>query len=63
MADNIDKEHLDSPINNQSENPPEEITTTVDTEIINPNQESEKMEVHAHDLHKAPGHCKQSNHS
>lgn len=55
MEDNTNEEHLDNPTTNQSENPPDEITTTV-TETINPNQESENMETHAQDLHKAPGH-------
>ena len=31
MADNTDEEHLDNPINNQSENPPDEITPTADS--------------------------------
>ena len=48
MADNTDEEHLDNPTNNQSENPPDEITPTTDTETINPNQETENMEVHHH---------------
>ena len=38
MADNTDEEHLDNPINNQSENPPDEIIPAADTETINPNQ-------------------------
>jgi hypothetical protein len=55
MADNTDEEHLDNPINNQSENAPEEIISTNDTETINPNQETENMEVHHHpDLHHKP---------
>ena len=56
MAENTDEEHLGNPPIAQSENPPDEITTSVNTETINPNQETENMEVHAHDLHKAPGH-------
>lgn len=52
MADNTDEEHLGNPINNQSENPPEEITPTVDTETINPIQETENMEVHHHAHHE-----------
>ena len=48
MADNIDEEHLDNPINIQSENPPDEIIPRKDTETINPNQETENMEVHHH---------------
>jgi hypothetical protein len=55
MPENIDEEHLDSPANNQSENPPEEIIPTNDTETINPNQETENMEVHHHpDQHHKP---------
>ena len=48
MADNSDEEHLDNPTNNQSENPPDQIILTNDTETINPNQEIENMEVHHH---------------
>ena len=40
MADNTDEEHLDNPTINQSENPPDEIIPTNDTDTINPNQES-----------------------
>ena len=47
MADNKDEEHLDNPTSLQWENPSDEITTAV-TETINPNQESENMEVHHH---------------
>lgn len=55
MADNTDEEHLDNPIINQSENPPYEIIPAADTETINPNQETENMEVHHHpDLHHKP---------
>ena len=55
MAENTDKEHLENPANIQPENPPVEITPTSDTEIINPNQETENMEVHHHpDLHHKP---------
>jgi hypothetical protein len=52
MADNTNEEHLDNPINNISENPPDEITLPVDTETINPNQETENMEVHHHAHHE-----------
>ena len=48
MAENSDEEHLSTPTENQSENPPDEITPTVDTETINLNQETENMEVHHH---------------
>ncbi len=51
MADNIDEEDLDIPSNIQSENPSDEITPTADTETINPNQETENMEVHHHAHH------------
>ena len=48
MADNTEEKYLADPTNNQSENSTEEITPTADTETINPNQESENMEVHHH---------------
>ena len=55
MAENTDEEHLDNPINTQSENPSDEIIPTLDTETINPNPETEYMEVHHHpDLHHKP---------
>ena len=54
MAGNTDEEHLDIPTNIQSKNPSDEITNTV-TEVINPNQETENMEVHHHpDLNHKP---------
>jgi hypothetical protein len=56
MEENTDDKQRDIPITNQSENPPDKITPTKDKENINPNQDAEKMEVHAQDLHKAPGH-------
>ncbi|MDP2414599.1 hypothetical protein [Daejeonella sp.] len=52
MADNTEEEHLDNPINNQSENPPDEIISTNDAETINSNQETENMEVHHHAHHE-----------
>jgi hypothetical protein len=52
MADNTDEEHLDNPTKNQSENSLDEITPTADTETINPNQETENMEVHHHAHHE-----------
>jgi hypothetical protein len=55
MADNTDEEHLDTQTNTQSENLPDEIIPANDTEAINPNQETENMETHAHHLHHAPG--------
>ena len=55
MADNIDEGHLNNLINNQSENPPAEITPTSETDIINQNQDTENMEVHHHpDLNHKP---------
>ena len=51
MADNTDEEHLDNPPNIQSENLPDEITPTDNTETINKNQEIENMEVHKHPHH------------
>src|SRR5919107_4365308 len=55
MPDNSDEEHFDNPTNSQSENPPAKIIPTAEIETKIPNQEIEKMEVHAHDLHKVPG--------
>lgn len=52
MADNTDEEHLDTPINDLPENPPDEIISTTDTEMIIPTQESENMEVHHHAHHE-----------
>ena len=55
MQENTDEEHLDNPLNIQSDNPSAEITPTTKTETINPNQETENMEVHHHpDLHHKP---------
>ena len=48
MADNTDEEHLDNPITNQSENPPDEIILATGTESITQNQDSKNMEVHHH---------------
>ena len=52
MADDIDDEHIDIPTDTQSENPPDEIISTKDTEAINSNQEIENMEVHHHAHHE-----------
>jgi hypothetical protein len=60
MADNTDEEHLDSPTNNQSENPPDEIIPNTDTETINSIQESENMEVHHHAHDPAAPHHKKN---
>lgn len=57
MADNIDEEHFDNIPNSQSENSPNEITPTDDTENINLKQETENMEVHHHAHH---GHEKKT---
>ncbi|MBL0130737.1 MAG: hypothetical protein IPP43_06130 [Chitinophagaceae bacterium] len=48
MAENTDEEQLDNPTNSQSENLPDKIIPTPETETINPNQETENMEVHHH---------------
>jgi hypothetical protein len=60
MADNTDEEHLDNPINNQSENTPDEIIPTTDTETINSIQETENMEVHHHAHDPAAPHHKKN---
>ncbi len=49
MEDNIDEEHLGNPIDTQSENPSDAIIPKI--LVINPNQESELMEVHKHPHH------------
>ena len=60
MADNTDEEHLDNPINNQSENPPDQIIPPTDSETITPNQETENMEVHHHAHNPAEPHHKKN---
>ena len=60
MADIKDEEPLDKPINNQSENSPDEITPSAVTETINPNQETENMEVHHHTHNPAEPHHKKN---
>jgi len=60
MADNTDKEHLDNPITNQSENPPPEITLTGETKTITQNQETENMEVHHHAHNPVEPHHKKN---
>ena len=52
MADNTDEVHLDDPTNNQTEKPSDEIIPNTDTEPLNPNQETENMEVHHHAHHE-----------
>jgi hypothetical protein len=54
MPDNSDEEHLDNQ-NTQSEKTSTEIISVKDTDAISPNQETENMETHAQELHKAPG--------
>ena len=55
MAENTDEEHIDTPKNIEAENPAAQVTVTNDNESINPNQETENMEVHHHpDLHHKP---------
>ena len=56
MTGDTEEEHLHMPVNNKSQNTTDEITPNDEKETINLNQEAENMEVHAHDLHKAPGH-------
>lgn len=48
MAENIDEEHLDNPINIQPVNVSNEIISLTDTETITSHQENENMEVHHH---------------
>jgi hypothetical protein len=60
MADNTDEEHLDNPINNQPENPTDEIIPTSDMETINSIQETENMEVHHHAHDPAAPHYKKN---
>lgn len=52
MADNTEEETIDNSTNTQSENLPNEIITTSETETINPIQETENMEVHHHAHHE-----------
>ncbi len=60
MEDNTDEEHLDNPTNNQSENPPDEITPNFDTETNNSIQETENMEVHHHAHNPTEPHHKKN---
>ena len=48
MIENTNEGHIDGPANPQSEIPSEEITPTKDAETIDPNHETENMEVHHH---------------
>jgi hypothetical protein len=45
----------ENPINIISEMPSEEIIPSEETDMINPEQQTDNMETHAHHLHKAPG--------
>jgi len=56
MVDNLDDNTLDNPINPQSENLSDDIISTNQANTVIPKQETENMEVHAQELHKAPGH-------
>jgi hypothetical protein len=51
MTDNTDDESLEDATNTQPEKPPDEIIPTKDTGTVNPNQETENMEVHKHPHH------------
>ncbi|MEO7444766.1 MAG: hypothetical protein ABIU55_04660 [Ferruginibacter sp.] len=55
MGENINDDTLDNPIDHQPENLSEEIISATDKHPINPNQETENMEVHHH---THPGHHK-----
>ena len=55
MADNINDDTLDNPLNPQSENLSEENISTDTSDLVITNQETKKMEIHAQELHKAPG--------
>ncbi|MBS1667600.1 MAG: hypothetical protein JST58_09510 [Bacteroidetes bacterium] len=55
MADHIEEESLDNPIDHPSENPPADIISTTDPAPVQQNQAIENMEVHHHpDLHHEP---------
>jgi hypothetical protein len=51
MADNSDEEQPDHPANDQTESSPGRIIDVNDTESVNPNQDTETMEVHHHAHH------------
>ena len=48
-------ETLENPINNESKKPSGENISSLETNIINIQQETSNMETHANHLHKAPG--------
>lgn len=60
MADTTDEENLNTPTENQSENPLNEITPINYTENSNSNQETENMEVHHHAHDPAAPHHKKN---
>ncbi len=51
MADNLDEEALDNPVNSQSKSFSDEIISTNETDTRISNQETENMEVHKHPHH------------
>src|SRR6476620_396754 len=51
MANNTGEEHLHDPTNTQPDIPSDDIIPPQETETINPNQETENMEVHKHPHH------------
>src|SRR5437868_8431435 len=51
MVDNTDEKNLDTPTNNELENPSDEIASAENRETIKSNQETENMEVHKHPHH------------
>ncbi len=60
MLDNTDEEHPDIPPDNQSEKSTNEIIPSPNTEAVNPNQETENMEVHHHAHDPAAPHHKKN---
>ena len=55
MAENLDNETSDNPIDPLWENPTEEVISAVEGDILILKQETENMEVHHHpDLHHKP---------
>ena len=52
MAYNTSEENLNTPTENQSENPADEITPSADIETIKLTQDTENMEVHHHAHHE-----------
>lgn len=52
MTDITDEEHSDTPAKNQSEKTSAEFSSIADTEINNPNQVNDNMEVHHHAHHE-----------